>query len=177
MGLMVNQHLSKPLTNASEGLTITVNEDECVYAGSALKPSIVVEDDGVLIPAENYTVSYKNNTNAAAEDEEKNGKDVAPVATIKLKGNYTGTLTKKFAITPMELEEEWLTVTVPDVKIKKETDTVNAGMLKPVVKFGKKTLKKDTDYVIDFDREAGSVQKAEITLINNYVNIPCCSFS
>ena len=61
-----------------------------VYTGKAIKPAVTVKVGGnTLKKGTDYTVSYKNN--------KKIGK---ASVTIKGKGNYTGTVTKKFTIKP-----------------------------------------------------------------------------
>ena len=64
---------------------ITAADQE--YTGEALTPAVKVVLDGKELPAESYTVSYKNNINP--------GKGLV---TVKFKGNYSGTATKTFAI-------------------------------------------------------------------------------
>ena len=60
------------------------------YDGKKKKPSVTVKDSrGKVIDKGNYTLTYQNNT--------KVGK---ATVTIKLKGNYTGKLTKTFQIIP-----------------------------------------------------------------------------
>lgn len=60
------------------------------YNGKAKKPSVTVKDSsGKVITDDNYTIAFKNNV--------KVGK---AAVTIKLKGNYTGTLTRTFKIIP-----------------------------------------------------------------------------
>ena len=61
-----------------------------VYTGKAIKPAVTVKLSGkTLVKGTDYTVSYKNN--------KKVGK---ATVTIKGKGAYTGTITKKFTIKP-----------------------------------------------------------------------------
>lgn len=60
------------------------------YNGKAKKPSVAIKDSsGKVVSAHNYTVKYKNN--------KKIGK---ASVTIKLQGNYTGTIKKTFKIVP-----------------------------------------------------------------------------
>lgn len=60
------------------------------YNGKAKKPFVTVKDSsGKVVSAHNYTVKYKNN--------KKIGK---ASVTIKLQGNYTGTIKKTFKIVP-----------------------------------------------------------------------------
>lgn len=60
------------------------------YNGKAKKPFVTVKDsNGKVISDSNYTIVYKNNV--------KVGK---AAVTIRMKGNYAGTLTKAFTIVP-----------------------------------------------------------------------------
>ncbi len=162
---------AKPLSwEGGASVSVTGNTS---YSGSALKPAIEVFDGNVPVLATDYSVSYKNNTNRAGADETTAaGKDIAPVVTVKFKGNYSGTMTKKFAITGLQLAEEDLKITVPDVKLSKANRQITAAMIKPTVKYGKKTLKKGTDYSVAFAHSGGSVYVAMITLQGNYANKP-----
>nr|MCR4739745.1 hypothetical protein [Lachnospiraceae bacterium] len=163
----------KPLSLSPEGDANVLVTGDTSYTGSAIKPEIEVFDGLTGVPATDYSVTYKNNTNRASDTETTAaGKDIAPAVTVKLKGNYSGTLTKKFAITSLQLAGEDLEITVPDVKLSKAGQQVTAVMIKPVVKYGKKTLKKGTDYSVDFGHSGGSVYVAKITLQGNYANKP-----
>ena len=159
---------AKPLSGG-DGASVVVTGDTS-YTGSAIKPEIEVYDGAVLVPSSDYSVTYKNNTNRASDNETTAGKDIAPIVTVKLKGNYSGTLTKKFAITGLQLAEADLDITIPDVKLSKADQAVTADLLKPVVKYGKKALKYGTDYSVACEHSAGSVYIAKITLKGNYAN-------
>ena len=77
------------------------------YNGKALKPDFEVYHGLVLLKeGKDYTVSYKNNTNAAQSNAfDAKGKSIAPTAVIKGKGNFEGTLEKTFTILPINLDE------------------------------------------------------------------------
>lgn len=69
---------------------VKLGKNSVVYNGKAQKPSVKVYDgDGNVIPAGNYTVSYKNNKNVGKA-----------TVTVKMTGNYQGTLTTSFTIAP-----------------------------------------------------------------------------
>ena len=89
----------------SNGLWIEKISDQ-TYNGKAIKPEVWVYYDRQLLTAgKDYTVSYKNNTNAAAADAvNTKGASIAPTITVKGKGNYTGTVTKTFTILPINLD-------------------------------------------------------------------------
>lgn len=75
------------------------------YTGKAIKPVIEVYFGDTLLTEKDYSVTYKNNTNAATADAVNNkGKSVAPTVVIKGKGNYTGTIEKTFTILPIDLD-------------------------------------------------------------------------
>lgn len=69
---------------------ITLAKTSFVYTGKEIKPEVSVKDSkGNVIAAENYTVTYKNNTNAGKA-----------AATIKFNGKkYEGEVTREFTIT------------------------------------------------------------------------------
>jgi nitrogen regulatory protein PII len=97
-----------------------------------------------------YTVSYANNTKVAAA-----GADKAPVMTIKLKGNYKGSIAVYFTITAADLKTAYdngtVKVTASQVKFdEKKTDA--AYEYKPTVKVtdGKKTLSAKKDYAVTY---------------------------
>ncbi len=170
--------LPKPVVVTEDGVEVAQVEielaegEEPVYTGKALKPEVVVTDLATndIIPASNYTVKYTNNTNAAEEDatKEVRGKEVsiAPTATLTFKGNYKGTLSLPFTIEPLVVDPQDFTVTQADIK--DNNKEITAATLKPVVKFGKTTMKKDKDYEIEFDRADGEMQEANVLLMGNY---------
>ena len=45
-------------------VTPAVEVASCTYTGDALEPAVTLKDGAVVIPAEEYTVAYSNNTNA-----------------------------------------------------------------------------------------------------------------
>lgn len=142
-----------------------LEEGHYVYSGTAVKPEFTVyyyDEDGKreLQEGRDYTVTYKNNTNAAAADAvNKSGASIAPSVTVKGKGNYTGTITETFTIEPRPISEAF---TDNDEVVKEMPDdayhltlTCNNKdqKLNPVLKIvsgaGKTvTLKKGTDYTL-----------------------------
>ncbi len=131
-----------------------------IYSGTAFKPEITAVDKatGETIPEKDYTVSYKNNKKASS---------TAPSYTVKFKGNYSGSITKTFAIEPLELT--LADVTINQADIKDSAKGVTAAALKPAVKYGKATLKKGTDYTVEFTRNtAKELQDATVRFKGNY---------
>lgn len=89
-----------PNTNA---LTVTLNSaDEIVYDGNAKKPAVTVKSGDNTLAADDYTLTYSNNTDAGS-------------ATVKAvgKGNYAGAEgsrsfeIKRASITPVVSMEGW----------------------------------------------------------------------
>ncbi|MBO7130362.1 MAG: hypothetical protein J6W05_11405 [Prevotella sp.] len=75
--------------------TITLSQTSFVYDGTAKQPTVTVKDVDTEIPSTEYTVSYTNNTDAAAATDTK-----APTVTITDKdgGNYTVSGSTTFTI-------------------------------------------------------------------------------
>lgn len=68
---------------------MTLSASSYVYDGKAKNPTVTVTDvQGNVIDSTNYTVVYKNNKNIGKA-----------IVTITFGGNYSGTVTKNFAIT------------------------------------------------------------------------------
>lgn len=122
------------------------------YTGSVLKPAVeVYYGDTPLKAGTDYTLSYKNNkvVNLLQTEADLNK---APTVIIKGKGNYAGTLTKTFVITPQTLETE--TVQIDDL-----TAAYNKGKaIKPVptVKWNGKKLTAKKDFAIEYPDEITS---------------------
>jgi len=81
----------EPAENARPQVkSVTLSRTLYTYNGKPKKPSVTaVNTEGRKIPAEYYTVSYKNNKKA--------GKDTV---TVRFKDGYSGTVKKTFTICP-----------------------------------------------------------------------------
>ena len=100
------------------------------YTGNEIKPDIIVKDGDTTLTADtDYTAAYTDNTNAGTA-----------TVTIKGKGNYTGTASKKFTINAKDLNDSM----IQDIEAK----TYTGNEIKPevIVKDGDTTLTADTDY-------------------------------
>lgn len=85
-------------------LKITLNTTKYLYDGNAKKPTVQVKDGTKSLSlGSDYTVSYKNNVNAGNA-----------AVTVSGKGNYGGTATRTFQITPIPLSQ--CSVTLPQGK-------------------------------------------------------------
>ncbi len=98
-----------------EGFRINgLDEAYYEYTGAAIKPEISVTyydaayGDRELTLGKDYTVSYKNNTNAAGKDAvNAKGVSVAPSVIVKGKGDYSGTITGTFTIHQRDIGEAY----------------------------------------------------------------------
>lgn len=130
------------LDEARAGSMWVAQIPEQTYTGSRIMPEVTVYD-GVseLIEDVDYTVSYKNNTNAADKDSSK-----APTVIIKGKGNYKGSKEIKFTILPLNIGS--------GVGIDADNIVLKAGKtlqkIKPVVTLDGVKLKEGRDIVIEY---------------------------
>ena len=110
-----------------------------VYTGKAIKPEVRVYDYKTrLEEKKDYTITYKNNINAADKDAVK-----APSIIITGKGNYEGKITKYFTITPKNINDN--DVILDDVAV-----LYNKKAQKPVptVTWNGKKLSNKKDYTV-----------------------------
>lgn len=121
------------------GLTAPENGEgnyHAAYTGKAFKPEILVYDDKTLLKEKtDYTVSYKNNTNAGPA-----------TVTVKGKGNYSESTTAEFTIDPIDIA----TLEIEDLYAAVASNNTKQVALKPIVKFNGKTLKMGKDYTVAY---------------------------
>ena len=116
-----------------QSATITLSKSTYVYDGKVKKPSVTVKlGSKTLTNGTDYTVSYSNNVKAGT-------------ATVKItgKGDYTGSVTKKFSI-----KNDFRQATITGISNK--TYSGKSQTQKITVKFGGKTLKNGTDYTVSY---------------------------
>lgn len=136
-----------------DGLWIAGVADSYTYTGSAIKPEIRVYDGKKkLQPGKDYTASYKNNTKAndAAHP------STAPAVVVKGRGNYAGTETATFKITPVALEDS--SVVAEDMTV-----AYNKKVQKkvPVVTYNGRKLTKNRDFTVSYPNgETGAYKEA-----------------
>lgn len=129
--------------------------DDLVYNGQKITQNLRVYHKNTLLKEKtDYTLSYKNNVNAAAWNSAK-----APSLTINLKGQYQGSVTLYYTIKPLDINLIDI-YSVPDEsgsavpKTPGYEQTVNYGKtLKipaPVLTFGKKKLAVKKDFICDY---------------------------
>lgn len=110
--------------------------DHITYTGKAIKPVIQVYDGRRLLKEKtDYTVAYKQNTNAGEA-----------VVTVKGKGNYSQYLEKRFTIDKVDID----TLAVTDLYGIVAADNKKQVQPKPVVKYNGKALKLKTDYTVAY---------------------------
>jgi len=117
------------------GAAININNTTYTYTGSAIRPTVTVRYRGVLLGKDrDYTVAYRNNINAGTA-----------TVTITGKGNYTGTKKQTFTISKKNIS------TITDITYSTHY-TYTGSTIKPAVtiKYGNKTLKKNTDYTVSY---------------------------
>ena len=129
-------------------LKLTLSTKDETYTGSKIKKSITLKNKNTILRLNtDYTVSYKNNKNLGKA-----------TITIKGKGNYKGTITKKFKIVAKDLSK---------LKIKVSTsDEIYSGKNKTkkiTIKNGSTKLKEGKDYKVEYknNKKPG---KATITI-------------
>lgn len=143
--------------------------DDFVYTGEKITQNIRVYHQNTLLTEKtDYTISYKNNINAARYDSAK-----APSLTINLKGQYSGSVTLFYTIKPLNINDVNIYNTNADNTNNDNTDNDNvdgdnagndnssgyeqavtyAKTLKiptPELTFGKKKLAVNKDFVCDY---------------------------
>ena len=125
------------ITKGSLG-SVTLAKKKMPYNGTAQEPAVTVKAGSVVLAVgRDYTVTYKNNTKAGTA-----------TVTVKGKGNFKGTLTKKFTITPVKILKVTLSKTTLDYtgKARKPIPTVTTKINGRLV-----TLKKNTDYTVKYE--------------------------
>ncbi|MCM1221843.1 MAG: hypothetical protein NC548_45965, partial [Lachnospiraceae bacterium] len=138
-----------------EGLWFEImgNEDTAdgsyVYTGAAIKPDIRVYNGNTLLEVKkDYTVAYKNNTNAGTA-----------TITVTGKGNFKSKATAEFTINKKNIGDE--DITIPEEVSALISSKGKVTNPKVTVKFGKKTLKSGTDYKVVYPTDAEIVKDAD----------------
>ena len=76
------------------GATVSGVESAYAFSGAEIRPEVTVTLDGTALDADACDIVYANNLNAGTAS-----------ITITGRGNYSGTITKSFDITPIRLED------------------------------------------------------------------------
>ena len=117
------------------------------YTGKAITPSFKVYDGKKLLTIKkDYTVSYKNNINAATADDAKK----APTITVKSTGNYKGTETRTFTINPASMDATEQRINIDNLYLAAPTGKNPKGIKAvPVVTDNGKKLSENKDYTVN----------------------------
>ena len=117
------------------------------YTGKAITPSFRVYDGKKMLAVKkDYTVSYKNNINAATADDAKK----APTITVKSTGNYKGTETRTFTINPASLGATEQRINIDNLYLAAPTGKNPKGIKAvPVVTDNGKKLSENKDYTVN----------------------------
>ena len=130
------------------------------YTGKALTPKPMVKvGSTTLREGTDYALSYKNNTSAGTA-----------IVIVTGKGNYTGTITKTFAIAKRSISGATVSVAT-------QTYTGKALTPKPTVKVGSITLREGTDYTLSYASNV-NVGTATVTITGkgNYTGTRTATF-
>ncbi|MBD5484688.1 MAG: cellulase family glycosylhydrolase, partial [Lachnospiraceae bacterium] len=107
------------------------------YTGTAIKPDVkVYHGNDLLELKKDYTVAYKSNTNVGTA-----------TVTVTGKGNFKGKATKTFEIEKKDIGDEDIIVADVYAIINNKGKVTNP---KVTVKYGKKTLKLNSDYRVEY---------------------------
>ena len=117
------------------------------YTGKAITPSFRVYDGKKMLAVKkDYTVSYKNNINAATADDAKK----APTITVKSTGNYKGTETRTFTIIPASMDATEQRINIDNLYLAAPTGKNPKGIKAvPVVTDNGKKLSENKDYTVN----------------------------
>lgn len=142
-----------------EAGTVNLSKDIFVYNGSAYSPDVTATTYmGVeLEPGTDFTVSYKNNTNAGTA-----------TVTVTGIGNYSGTVTKTFTIEKKALVDT-------NVKVAYTETSYDGTAKKPVVTVS--GLKEGTDFTVSYKNNTNAgTATVTVTGIGNYSGTVTKSF-
>lgn len=133
--------------------------ENIIYTGKPLKPEIAVILDGKVVDPKDYKVSYSNNVKANGEK--------TPTITVTGKKNLKGKAVATFVILQKELTEDDVAVKIPMIK---DTGTAISELnVKPLVKYGKATLKKGKDYTVKIKVSENNIDYlANISFSDNF---------
>ena len=129
---------------------VSLSDTSYAYDGSEKKPEVIVKDGiKTLVVGTDYTVSYKNNTNAGTA-----------TVTITGKGVYTGTISKNFTIKKQSASKF-------KVSLSKTNYTYTGSAMKPSVTVydaNNKKLVSGTDYTVSYAAGRTKVGKYKVTV-------------
>ncbi len=143
--------------------------EQQTYTGSKITPSVTIFDGKSRLQlGKDYSVTYKNNVNVGSISNAN-----APSIVVKGKSNYVKNEVIAFTIAPKSISDNDVSVTCVDKTYTGKTEAINSD---PIIKYGKKKLKKNKDFVVNYDispnckaTDSSAKQvKMTITGIGNY---------
>lgn len=148
--------------------------DDLVYTGQKITQNFrVYHKETLLKEKTDYTLSYKNNVNAAAYNSVK-----APSVTITMKGHYQGSVTLYYTIKPADINVTDIYNTRKDNADETGADTAgykqavnyskNLKIPNPELTFGKKKLAVNKDYVCDYTILLAELQQKDYKKGDSY---------
>ena len=165
--------VGKPIGNgqAYDDYKLVVGDSEAdsyIYSGKAISPKVQLYEGSTLLRKNtDYTVKYTNNVNAGTA-----------TITVSGKGNYAGTISQSFTISPKG-KEDAKTIKVSNISNQKYTGKVIVPSI--TVKVDGTTLKKGKDYTISvlnstrltYEDEDGrkGIATVMITGVGNYKGV------
>ena len=160
----------QPVKQVAENTYVATYSAE--YTGKRITPTVTVMDGAQTVPkSENYTVTQKNNLDAASYDE--NNQDKAPCVIIKGKKNYAdSSVTIYYTIAPKDITSEASGITITDTQklVNKEDYRLPIVEVKNT-NLNNKVLTQDTDYTVtagEDSKTSGEGKIATITGKGNY---------
>lgn len=143
------------ITESSEEPVVSLSQSSFTYDGTEKTPAVTVKaGDTVLVKETDYTLTYSEGRVNTGQYN----------VTVKLKGNYSGTITKKFEIKPKK--------TTPVVSLSETTYTYDGSVKSPraAVKDGDTALTEGKDYILIYPqgREDAGTYVVTATLKGNY---------
>ena len=141
--------------------------DKLVYTGKQVRQNLrVYYKENLLTEKTDYTLTYRNNTNAARWNTVN-----APSVTITLRGQYQGSVTLYYTIKPLDINQ--IDIYAADsAKTPAYEQTVNYGkrinIPAPVLNFGKKRLALKRDFVCDYAPLTKELNGADYTKGDSY---------
>ena len=131
-----DRHLFNDATEVPDGIWIVGVPDSVTYDGVRKTPVPRVYDHKKLLKEKtDYTLGYKNNTNAGTA-----------TVTIRMKGNYTGNQDVNYTIKPIDLTDNEL-VTYDPLSMQYSGNILKPN---PAVYYNGKKLGNNSNYTIDY---------------------------
>lgn len=137
----------------SDVAKVELSKTSYTYDGKAKKPGVTVTmGDKKLKKDTDYTVSYKSNKNAGKK----------ATVTVKGKGNFTGSLSKKFTIKAKSISSA--SVSLTNTKYAYSGKNKKPGVTVKIKLSSTVTLEKGTDYTVTYSKNCKSIGKKTVTI-------------